>query len=73
MRNLRVPDLTPEMAAPVAEVFEAHQDEELLRLYDSGADATRQALDTAVVDVLGADAETVTRVRNALAAEPSVQ
>ena len=73
MRNLRVPDLTPEKAAALAEVFEAHQDEELLRLYDSGADATRQALDTAVIDVLGADAETVTRVRNALAAEPSVQ
>ncbi len=38
---------------------------------DSGHDSTHQALDAAVIDALGVGSETVARVRNALAAEPS--
>ena len=48
-------------------------DAELERSVNSDMDVTRRALDTAVVEILGADRETVIRVRNALASEPSVQ
>ena len=73
MLNIRVPVLAPAAAEALAGVFDVQGEHDLLRLKDSDMDATRRALDAAVVDVLGADAETVTRVRNALAAEPNAQ
>lgn len=73
MRNVRAPVLDADAAASLAGVFDDLGSQELLRIADSGGDPIRAALDAAVVEALDVDAETVTRVRNALASEPSVQ
>ena len=73
IRNICVPALTDEAALAMAAIFENRQQDTLLRLAQNRTDETRLALDAAVIDILGADPETVTRVRNALADEPSVK
>ena len=73
MHNMRAPVLEADAATSLAAVFDDLSRDELGRIADSGDDLTRQALDAAIVDAFNLDAEVVTRVREALAAEPSVR
>ena len=73
MRAMRAPVLDPGATQSLAAVFDDLSGHDLQRIADSRDDPTRQALDAAVAEMLGVDAEIVTRVREALAAEPSVQ
>ncbi|MDE0133814.1 MAG: class I SAM-dependent methyltransferase [Acidimicrobiaceae bacterium] len=73
MRNMRAPVLDEDAAKSLAAVFNDLSRDEFQRIADSEDDPTRQALDAAIVDAFNLDAEIVTRVRKALAAEPSVQ
>ena len=56
----------------LAEAYDAHAKDALLPLPRMDECETRRALDDAVVEALGVDAETVAAVRRSLAAEPSV-
>lgn len=73
MHSMRAPVLDADAANSLAAVFDDLSRDEFRRIADSGNDSTRQALDAAVVGTFSLDSEIVTRVRDALAAEPSVQ
>lgn len=75
MRKLVVPNfalLGHAAIAQLAAAYDAHDDAILLPLPQMDNDPTRRALDAALTDALGLDAEAVDTIRRQLAAEPSV-
>ena len=58
--------------ARLAKAYDAHAKDALLPLPSMDDCPTRRALDDAVVEALGVDAETVSAIRRSLAAEPSI-
>ena len=74
LHNLIVPDFAAIDGAAdrLAEAYDAHAKDALLPLPRMDDCQTRRALDDAVVDALGVDAEAVASIRRSLAAEPSV-
>ena len=74
LHNLIVPDFTAIDGAVgrLAKAYDAQAKDALLPLPRMNDCPTRRALDDAVVDALGVDAETVAAVRRSLAAEPSI-
>jgi len=75
MRKIPVPDfaaLGEPVALRLAAEYDAQCEQALLPLPRMDADPARAALDAAVCDALGIDAERVATIRRHLAAEPSV-
>ena len=75
LRQLRVPNFAAigsDTAATLAKAYDAHAADELLPLPQMENCPVRAALDTAVIDALDLDGETVAAIRRSLAAEPSV-
>ena len=74
LKKIPVPDFVAIDGAAdrLAEAYDAHAKDALLPLPYMDDCPTRRALDDAVVDALGVDAETVASIRRSLAAEPSV-
>ena len=74
LKKMPVPDFAAIDGAAdrLAEAYDAHAKDALLPLPRMDDCPTRRALDDAVVDALGVDAETVASIRRSLAAEPSV-
>ena len=75
LRKLRVPNFAAigsDSAATLAKAYDAHAADELLPLPQMENCPVRAALDTAVIDALDLDGETVAAIRRSLAAEPSV-
>ena len=74
LHKIIVPDFAAIGGAAVrlAEAYDAYAKDALLPLPHMDDCPTRRALDDAVVDALGVDAETVASIRRSLAAEPSV-
>ena len=74
LKKMPVPDFVAIDGAAdrLAEAYDAHAKDALLPLPHMDDCPTRRALDDAVVDALGVDAETVASIRRSLAAEPSV-
>ena len=74
LKKMPVPDFTAMDGAVdrLAEAYDAHAQDALLPLPHMNDCPTRRALDDAIVEALGVDAETVASVRRSLAAEPSV-
>ena len=74
LSKIPVPDFTAIDGAVdrLAEAYDAHAKDALLPLPRMNDCPTRRALDDAVVEALGVDAETMAAVRRSLAAEPSI-
>ena len=75
LRNLIVPDFVTigeSIVAKLAAIYDALAERTLLPLPQMNADPVRRALDDAVCDALGLDAERVATIRRNLAAELSV-
>ena len=74
LKKMPVPDFAAIDGAAdrLAEAYDAHAKDALLPLPSMDDCPTRRALDDAVVEALGVDAETVASIRRSLAAEPSV-
>ena len=74
LKKMPVPDFAAIDGAAdrLAEAYDAHAKDALLPLPRMDDCPTRRALDDAVVDALGVDAETVSSIRRSLAAEPSI-
>ena len=74
LHKLIVPDFSAVdgAVARLAKAYDAHAKEALLPLPSMDDCPTRRALDDAVVEALGVDAETVAAIRRSLAAEPSI-
>ena len=73
MKAVPVPAVGRNEVNALSMTFDAHGSRELGRLGEAAQDPVRLALDQAIIDVLGADADTVHRIREALAAEPAVR
>ena len=75
LRKLVVPHFAAigsDAVVTLAAAYDAHAGDELLPLPQMDNCPVRAALDTAVIDALDLDAETVAAIRRSLAAEPSV-
>ena len=74
LKKMPVPDFAAIDGAAdrLAEAYDAHAKDALLPLPHMDDCPTRRALDDAVVDALGVDAEAVASIRRSLAAEPSI-
>ena len=72
LKRIPVPDLTDGQAAVLAGVYEEHKNTPIQKMSEQGPHLVRGALDAAVCQVFGWDADEVDSVRREIAKEPRI-